>query len=44
MKNKLGGRFCGVGPNQVFELSEKSIKICLEKVVRRAFGALKRAI
>jgi hypothetical protein len=35
---------CGVGPDQVFEISEKSIKICLEKWVRRAFLALKRAI
>jgi hypothetical protein len=35
---------CGVGPDQVFEISEKSKKICLEKGVRRAFLALKRAI
>jgi hypothetical protein len=35
---------CGVGPNQVFEISEKSIKISLEKGVRRVFLATKRAI
>jgi hypothetical protein len=40
-----GGKwFCGVGPNQVFEISEKSIKICLGKGVRRAFLAPERAI
>jgi hypothetical protein len=36
-------RSCGVGPNQVFEIREKSKKICLGKGVRRAFWALKRA-
>ena len=33
----------GVGPDQVFEIGEKSIKICLRKGVRRASLALKRA-
>jgi hypothetical protein len=39
----VNNKVCGVGPNQVFEISEKSIKIRLGKGVRRAFLALKRA-
>jgi hypothetical protein len=36
--------FCGVGPDQVFEIGEKSEKIWPRKWLRRAFWALKRRI